>query len=49
MLIINNKYAISILLAILALIKESTRTSKISKALIFKIVKLKSLLTKSTN
>jgi hypothetical protein len=46
MLIINNKYTIPILLAILALIKESTRTSKVSKALIFKIVKLKKLANK---
>ena len=41
MLAISNKYALPLPLAILALAKEITRTSKVSKVLILKIVKLK--------
>jgi hypothetical protein len=41
MLIISDKYALPLPLAILALAKEITRISKVLKVLIFKIVKLK--------
>ena len=41
MLAISDKYALPLPLAILALAKEITRTSKVSKVLILKIVKLK--------
>jgi hypothetical protein len=41
MLVISDKYALLLPLAILALAKEITRTSKVSKVLILKIVKLK--------
>jgi hypothetical protein len=41
MLVISDKYAILLPLAILVLIKEIIRTSKVSKVLIFKIVKPK--------
>jgi hypothetical protein len=41
MLIISNKYALPLPLAILALAKEITRTSKVLKVLIPKIVKPK--------
>ena len=41
MLITNNKYAFLLLLIILALAKELTKPSKVSKVLIFKIIKLK--------
>jgi hypothetical protein len=41
MLIISDKYALSLPLAILALAKEITKTSKVSKVLILKTIKLK--------
>jgi hypothetical protein len=41
MLVISDKYALLLPLAILVLIKEIIRTSKVSKVLIFKIVKPK--------
>ena len=41
MLIISDKYALPLPLAILILAKEITKTSKVSKVLIFKIIKLK--------
>jgi hypothetical protein len=41
MLIISDKYALPLPLAILILVKEITKTSKVLKVLIFKIVKLK--------
>jgi len=41
MLAISNKYALLLPLAILVLVKEIIRTSKVLKVLIFKIVKLK--------
>jgi len=46
MLAISDKYALLLPLAILALAKEITRTSKVSKVLILKIVKLKKLASK---
>jgi hypothetical protein len=41
MLIISDKYALPLPLAMLALIEEITRTSKVSKVLIPKIIKPK--------
>ena len=41
MLVISDKYALPLPLAILILAKEITKTSKVLKVLIFKIVKLK--------
>jgi hypothetical protein len=41
MLAINNKYALLLPLTILALAKELTKASKVSKVLIFKTIKLK--------
>ena len=41
MLATNNKYTLPLLLIMLALTKEPTKASKVSKVLIFKIVKLK--------
>jgi hypothetical protein len=41
MLIISDKYALPLPLAILILVKEITKTSKVLKVLIFKIVKPK--------
>jgi hypothetical protein len=41
MLVISDKYALPLPLAILALAKEITRTSKVLKVLIPKIIKLK--------
>ena len=41
MLAISDKYALPLPLAILILAKEITRTSKVSKVLILKIIKLK--------
>ena len=41
MLIISDKYALPLPLAMLALVKEITRTSKVSKVLILKTIKLK--------
>jgi hypothetical protein len=41
MLIINNKYTLPLLLIILKLVKESIKTSKVLKVLIFKTIKLK--------
>jgi len=46
MLAISDKYALLLPLAMLALVKEITRTSKVSKVLIFKIVKPKKLANK---
>jgi hypothetical protein len=46
MLITNNKYALPLLLIMLALAKEPTKASKVSKVLIFKIIKLKKLANK---
>ena len=41
MLAISDKYALLLPLAMLALVKEITRTSKVSKVLVFKTIKLK--------
>jgi len=41
MLAISDKYALLLPLTILILAKEITKTSKVSKVLIFKIIKLK--------
>ena len=41
MLVISDKYAFPLPLAMLVLAKEITKTSKVSKVLILKIVKLK--------
>jgi hypothetical protein len=41
MLIISNKYALPLPLAILILVKEIIKTSKVLKVLVFKIIKLK--------
>ena len=46
MLAISDKYAFPLPLAMLVLAKEITKTSKVSKVLIFKIVKLKKLASK---
>ena len=46
MLATNNKYALPLLLTILILAKELTRANKVSKVLIFRIVKLKNLASK---
>jgi hypothetical protein len=46
MLIISNKYALLLPLAMLALAKEITKTSKVLKVLVFKIIKLKKLACK---
>ena len=46
MLAISDKYALLLPLAILALAKEITRTSKVSKVPILKIIKLKKLASK---
>jgi len=46
MLIISDKYALPLPLAMLALVKEITKTSKVSKVLIPKIVKPKKLASK---
>jgi hypothetical protein len=46
MLIISNKYALPLPLAILILIKEITKTNKVSKVLIFKTIKPKKLASK---
>jgi hypothetical protein len=46
MLAISNKYAFLLPLAILALAKEITKTSKVLKVLILKIIKLKKLASK---
>jgi hypothetical protein len=46
MLIINNKYALFLLLIILALAKELTKVNKVLKVPIFKIVKPKKLASK---
>ena len=37
----NNRYALPLPLTILALAKELTRASKVSKVLVFRIIKLK--------
>ena len=41
MLVISDKYTLPLPLAILALAKEITKTNKVLKVLIFKIIKLK--------
>jgi hypothetical protein len=46
MLIISDKYAFPLPLIMLALVKEITKTSKVLKVLVFKIVKLKKLASK---
>ena len=46
MLAISDKYALPLPLAILILAKEITKTSKVLKVFIFKIVKLKKLASK---
>jgi hypothetical protein len=46
MLVISNKYPFPLLLTMLALAKEITRTSKVLKVLIFKTIKLKKLASK---
>jgi hypothetical protein len=43
MLIISDKYAFLLVLTMLTLAKEIIKASKVSKVLIFKIVKLKKL------
>jgi hypothetical protein len=45
-LAISDKYALFLPLAMLALAKEITKTSKVSKVLVFKIVKPKKLASK---
>jgi len=45
-LAISDKYALPLPLAMLILVEEITRTSKVLKVLIFKIVKLKKLASK---
>ena len=45
-LAISDKYALPLPLAVLALAKEITKTSKVSKVLILKIIKLKKLASK---
>jgi hypothetical protein len=46
MLVISDKYALPLPLAMLILAKEITKTSKVLKVLIFKIIKLKKLANK---
>ena len=46
MLAINNKYALLLPLIMLALARELTRANKVSKVLVFRIVKLKKLASK---
>ena len=46
MLAISDKYALLLPLAILILAKEITKTSKVLKVLILKIIKLKKLASK---
>ena len=46
MLAISDKYALPLPLTILALAKEITKTSKVLKVLILKIIKLKKLANK---
>jgi hypothetical protein len=46
MLATNNKYALLLPLTILILAKELTKNSKVSKVLIFKIIKPKKLASK---
>jgi hypothetical protein len=41
MLAISDKYALPLPLAMLILVKEITKTSKVSKVLVFKIIKPK--------
>jgi hypothetical protein len=41
MLATNNKYALPLLLTILILAKELTKANKVSKVLVFRIIKLK--------
>jgi len=46
MLAISNKYALPLPLAIPALVEEITRTSKVLKVFVFKIIKLKKFANK---
>ena len=46
MLVTNNKYALLLPLIVLVLARELTRASKVSKVLVFKIVKPKKLANK---
>ena len=46
MLATNNKYALPLPLTVLALARELTRASKVSKVLVLRIVKLKKLASK---
>jgi len=46
MLATNNKYALPLPLTMLALARELTKANKVSKVLIFRIVKLKNLASK---
>jgi hypothetical protein len=46
MLVISNKYALPLPLVVLALAKEITKTSKVLKVFILKIVKLRKLANK---
>jgi len=46
MLAISDKYAFPLPLAMLVLVEEITKTSKVSKVLIFKIIKPKKLASK---
>jgi hypothetical protein len=46
MLATNNKYALLLLLTILALVKEPAKASKVLKVLVFKIIKPKKLASK---
>jgi hypothetical protein len=46
MLAISDKYALLLPLAILILVEEIIKTSKVLKVLIFKIIKLKKLASK---
>ena len=46
MLVISDKYALLLPLAMLILVEEIIKTSKVSKVLVFKIIKLKKLASK---
>jgi hypothetical protein len=46
MFITNNKYALPLPLTMLILVEEPTKASKVSKVLIFRIIKLKKLANK---
>ena len=49
MLAISDKYALPLPLAMLALVEEITKTSKVSKVFILRTISLRNLLVKSTN